>query len=171
MSDSELVDYFDEDGNILGVCTRKEADEKNYTYSNVIVFVFTSDDRVWIQKRSLKKLHYPGIWDVSACGALAHGEDPLRAAERELQEEMKLNCKLKLVEKFLNAFPSEDKKIIRKRMSYLFVGICDDVPEGNHEVEAVAAFTTDELLADVQANPDNFIPSFEIELRKALKAS
>jgi len=166
---NELVDYYNDAGDIIGFCSRDEADLKNLIYPNVIVFVFTTDKRVWIQKRSMSKSHYPGIWDTSACGALEHDENPLAAALRELKEEIGLNCPLTFVERFLNIFPSEDGSETRRRMSYIFIGICDDNPINNHEVEAVIALDIYELLAKVRANPNDYVPSFDIELEKALK--
>jgi isopentenyldiphosphate isomerase len=164
----ELVDYYNESGEVIGTCTRHEADENNYIYPNVIVFLFTHDSRVWIQKRSLTKRHFPGIWDTSACGALAHGEDPLIAAARELEEEMSVQSELTFVEKFLNTFPSEDGTKTYSRISYIFVGVSKDTPKGNHEVEAVAAFDIDQLLVEAAAKPGDFVPSFKLELDKAL---
>lgn len=168
--DEELVDYYDADGNVIGFCTRREADDKNYTYPNAIVFVFTTKQQVWVQRRSFNKRHYPGLWDPSACGALAHGEDPVLAAQRELQEEIGLACDLTFVEAFLNTFPSEDGTETRSRMSHLFIGTCDDTPEWNDEVDAVAAWGIDELLAELAKNPQDFVPSFDVEIEKAVAA-
>lgn len=165
----EYVDYYNEKGEVIGYCTRAEADLKNYIYPNSIVFVFTPDGRIWIQKRSLTKSHYPGMWDTSACGAIAHNEDPRVAAERELKEEMGIDCSLEFADKFLNTFRGEGDQLTRSRMSHIFIGISDQAPEGNHEVEAVAAFTISELLAEIKQNPQDFMPSFDIELDMALK--
>lgn len=171
MSDEdEFVDYYDESGVIIGYCARQEADDRNLIYPNVIVFVFTPDGRVWIQKRSLSKRHFPGLWDTSACGALAHEEDPAAAAARELQEEMGIKADMHFVEKFLNRFPSDDKQTTYARMSHIFIGISGETPTGNDEVEAVAAFEVDELLQEIQQHPENFVPSFDIEFEKAAAA-
>lgn len=167
--DQEMVDVYDDDGTVTGTLTRHEADEQNATYGNVIVFVFTTDDRVWLQKRSHLKRHFPGLWDVSACGALAHAEDPLDAAKRELQEEMGIECDLTFVEKFLNLIPSEDGTKTYKRLSHIFVGITEDTPVGNEEVESVIAFEIHDLLREAQLYPERFVPCFSLELEKALK--
>lgn len=166
----EYVDYYDESGNIAGFCTRSEADERNLTYPNVIVFIFTADKRVWIQKRSLSKQHYPGLWDTSACGGVAHTEEPELAAKRELLEEMGIESDLHFVEKFLNTFPSEEGSTTRSRMSYIFIGLSEVTPTGNDEVEAVAVFEVDELLQETKLHPEDFVPSFDIEFEKAVTA-
>jgi isopentenyldiphosphate isomerase len=167
--DEELVDYYNQEGEIIGFCSRIEADTKNYIYPNAIIFIFTRDKKVWIQKRSLHKRHYAGLWDVSACGAIAHGEDPKTAAKRELEEEMQIKCELEFVEKFLNVFPGEADQVTRSRMSHLYIGITDQTPEGNDEVEAIAAFEADELKEEIRLRPEDFVPSFDIEFLKALK--
>jgi isopentenyldiphosphate isomerase len=166
--DKELVDYYDPEGNVIGFCSRTEADAKNYTYPNAIIFVFSPDGNAWIQKRSINKKHYPGLWDPTACGAIAHDEDPKLAAERELEEEMQLHCNLQFVEKFLNVFPGEGDQKTRSRMSYIYVGVSSETPKSNHEVEAIAEFDTSELLEKARSNPGDFVPSFEVEYMKAL---
>ena len=81
---------------------------------------------------------------------------------------MNIECDLILVEKFLNIFKGEGNQTERARMSYLYIGITDRTPTGNHEVEAVAEFDIDELLEELKNNPENFIPSFDIEIEKCL---
>ena len=69
----ELVDYYDQKGQVIGQCSREEAEEKNYTTPNAVIFVFTPDSKVIIQKLANSKKHYLGLWDVSACGWFASG--------------------------------------------------------------------------------------------------
>jgi 8-oxo-dGTP pyrophosphatase MutT (NUDIX family) len=162
----ELVDYYDQDGQVIGQCSREEAEDKNYTTPNAIIFVFTPDNKVIIQKRAQSKKHYPGLWDVSACGGLSSGEDALAAAERELFEEIGIRCKLHFVERFMNSFPDETGRLIRCRYSHLYVGVAEPDTVHNHEVESVAVFPIAELEARAKERPQDFIPSFALELQK-----
>ena len=41
-----------------------------------------------LQRRSLNKDSYPGLWDISCGGHLTTGDDSLAAAVRELSEEL-----------------------------------------------------------------------------------
>ena len=170
MDDSELVDFYNPAGEIIGNCSRSESEDKNYIIANAIIFVFDTGGKVILQKRAMSKKHYPGLWDPSACGAITHGEDPVIAAERELDEEISIRCELTLVEKFMNAFPSEDGSLVRTRFSHMFIGTSDDKPSPNHEVEEIATFELDTLYKMVRDKPEEFVPSFEIELDKAVEA-
>ncbi len=164
----ELVDYYDETGQLIGHCTRSQAEDNNYTTPNAIIFIFNTSGKVLLQKRADDKKHYPGLWDTSACGGLEHGEEPELAAERELFEEIGIKTDLMLVEKFINPFPSEDGKLIRTRLSHLFIGVSDQMPTHNHEVSEIRAFDPDKLLKLVADKPSDFVPSFELEISKAL---
>lgn len=170
MSSGEILDVVDDEGNIVNTISREEAERDNHTIENVIVFVFNSLGKVWIQKRPMSKKHYPGLWDVSACGAIVSGEDKMAAAQREQLEEMGFASELRFVETFLNVFPDEEGTAMRKRLSHLFIGISDQVPEANDEVDEFLALLHEELRQLVVNKPDEYIPSFLIELDKAVEA-
>jgi isopentenyldiphosphate isomerase len=53
-----------------------------------MIVVFSSDGRMLIQKRKENKVGWPGMWDISAGGAVTSGEDSALGAERELFEEI-----------------------------------------------------------------------------------
>ena len=164
----ELVDIISDDGAIVGTMSRDEAEYTNQPIQNVCVFVFNSLEKVWIQKRPMKKKHFPGLWDVSACGAVESGEDIAIAAQREQEEEMGFRAELSLVESFINEFPGQDNQTWR-RLSHLFVGESDEIPQSNDEVDEFAAWPFVELRQKIALEPEKFIPSFLVELDKAVK--
>lgn len=55
--------------------------------ATVLVFLCNQKREYLIQKRSMKKAHLPGIWDVTA-GVVISGEESHDAAIREVQEEI-----------------------------------------------------------------------------------
>lgn len=169
MNTDELVDIYDESGKVTGFRTRSEAEDENLTTPNVIIFVFNSAGQIWLQQRSDTKKHYPGLWDPSACGGITHDEEPLLAAERELEEEMGLRPTLTLVETFISTFPDETGTLTRTRYSYLYVCTTDEKPTGSSsEVKHVRSFDPDELMAMVANQPELFVPCMDVELSKAL---
>jgi len=170
MSDDEKLEIVDEQGNPLGIVTREEAERKNHITQNVLVFVFTQEGKIWAQKRPLSKKHYPGLWDISACGGIVFGEMPNLSALRETQEEMGITCELHFVDKFLNQFKGEDGSK-RQRFSHLFVGITDQEPIVSPEVDEFKCLTYDELKEKIKSHPEHFVPSFLLELEKAYTAS
>jgi isopentenyl-diphosphate delta-isomerase len=170
MSDTEILNVMDEQGNVVHTVTREEAERDNHITPNAIIFIFTPKGEVWVQKRAKTKKHYPGIWDVSACGAILHNEKPEQSALREMDEEMGVACDLYFVEAFLNEFLGEDGSV-RRRFSHLYIGVSDKIPQVNEEVEEFVAVPADELVQKIQQHPDEYVPSFLMELEKACAAA
>lgn len=54
------------------------------------VWIVTPDGRLLLQRRSLRKENYPGLWDVSAAGHVSAGERAIDCAVRETFEELGL---------------------------------------------------------------------------------
>ena len=170
MSTTEILNVIDEQGNVLRTISREEAERDNHLTPNALIFVFTPKGEVWIQKRARTKKHFSGLWDISACGGILHGEKPEASAQREMAEEMGFTCELHFVEAFLNEFPGDDGSTLR-RLSHLFVGISDKIPSVNEEVEEFLAVPAEKLVQNIKNNPKDYIPSFLMELGKALAAS
>ena len=163
----EMIDVVDENGVVIDTMSREKTEELNHLIQNVIVFVFNSKGEVWIQKRPMHKKHFPGLWDVSACGAVASGEKPEEAAKRETLEEMGLKPELTFVERFLNVFPGHDNKEFR-RLSHIFIGVSDEKPQENDEVDEFKKVLHQELEKQIKSHQDQFIPSFLVELEKVI---
>lgn len=87
----ELVDVIRPDGTPTGIRKPKsEVHRDGDWHRSVHVWLFTPERRVLLQKRSLRKENNPGLWDVSAAGHISAGEDWVRAAIREVEEELGL---------------------------------------------------------------------------------
>lgn len=54
----------------------------------VHVLIFNSEGKLLIQKRSMKKDRWPGLWDISVSGDVISGETSRDAAIREAREEL-----------------------------------------------------------------------------------
>lgn len=167
MSKHEIIDVLNEDGEVIDTISREQAEQDNHITENVLVFVFNSLGRVWVQLRPKSKNHYPGKWDISACGGVLSNETNDEAAHRETIEEMGIEVDLHHVESFLNVFPGDNGEE-RKRLSHLYIGISDEQPKTNEEVDEFKDWEPDELRADVIARPNAYIPSFVVELDKAI---
>ncbi len=96
----ELLDVYDKNGNKTGEVIERYCHEKNGAfYLCTHAYIITPENKFIIQKRSLKKKYFPGIWDVT-CGAVSSGENSLEAARREVFEELGLDvtgCEYTLV--------------------------------------------------------------------------
>ncbi|MEE9525659.1 MAG: NUDIX domain-containing protein [Candidatus Woesearchaeota archaeon] len=84
----EYQDLIDENDNVIGKATRKEIVEKALLHRGVIVFVFNSEEKLYMQKRSENKALFPGLWGIGAGGGVSLGENYEEAAKRELKEEL-----------------------------------------------------------------------------------
>ena len=85
----ELVDLYDENRIPLGKTAERYAHKQRGEYRVVVhVCIFDRQGRLLTQQRSMEKRMCPGMWDVSAAGAVAAGETPRQSAEREAREEL-----------------------------------------------------------------------------------
>ena len=60
-------------------------------HRSVHILVFNSTGSLFLQKRAMTKDESPGLWDSSAAGHVESGEDYIRCAKRELDEELSLS--------------------------------------------------------------------------------
>ncbi len=77
----------------LGVLPLVEAHKQSLMHRSVMVLIYDSCNRVYLQRRSRSKKIYPGFWDLSATGHVKAGEAREDAALRELREELGLVAK------------------------------------------------------------------------------
>lgn len=88
---AEYIDVCDYNGNKRGFYVeRGRHHHKDWWYLCIHAYIYTPDGMFLIQRRSLEKQYFPGIWDIT-CGAADHGESSLEAAIREVREELGLD--------------------------------------------------------------------------------
>jgi len=92
----ELIDILTPDGKPTGkTALKSEAHKNGWFHATVHIWLFTSDEKILLQKRALNKKVFPGIWDISVAGHIGAGEEIIASAKREIFEEigLKLNKK------------------------------------------------------------------------------
>jgi 8-oxo-dGTP pyrophosphatase MutT (NUDIX family) len=149
--------------------SREEAERQNHTTENALIFIFALNGHVWIPRRSQDKNFHPGKLDITTAGGVMSGERHSVTARRELQEEAGLDIPdLRHVETFLNVFTGDHGETM-SRVSNLYIGFSDDTPQPvDGEVEEFLLCEPVALRAHVMANEGDYVPSFLIELDKAL---
>src|SRR4051794_24381052 len=90
----EIFDIVDDRDQVIGQCPRREVHRVGHKHRAIHVLVFNSRGEVFLQKRSMSKDTYPGVWDSSSSGHLDTGEDYDACSLRELREEIGLVTKL-----------------------------------------------------------------------------
>jgi isopentenyl-diphosphate delta-isomerase len=87
----ELLDILTPDGKLTGkTALKSEAHKNGWFHATVHIWLFTSDEKILLQKRALTKKVFPGIWDISVAGHVGAGEAILEGAKREVFEEIGL---------------------------------------------------------------------------------
>ena len=85
----ELLEVVDREGKIVNILPRTHIHGNPSLIHRVVhVLIFNTEGKLLLQKRSLNKDVAPGKWDTSVGGHINLGEDPLRAAKREMEEEL-----------------------------------------------------------------------------------
>lgn len=87
----EFWDVYDKDRQKTGRTVRRGVDplEAGEYHLAVEVAIRSQDGKLLLQRRSLEKEDWPGIWDLAAAGGSAlAGETGREAARRELYEEL-----------------------------------------------------------------------------------
>lgn len=89
----EMIEVVDSAGNVIRLARRSEVHGNPSLMHRVVhVLVFSSDGRLYLQKRSMRKDVAPGLWDTSVGGHVDPGEALPEAALREMKEELGVEC-------------------------------------------------------------------------------
>ncbi|NDV27943.1 NUDIX domain-containing protein [Desulfovibrio sp. JC010] len=76
-----------------------EVHRQSLRHRSVIILVYDSEGKLFLQKRSPQKKLYAGRWDISAGGHVQTGESSEKAALRELETDLGIrSSNLKLIE-------------------------------------------------------------------------
>lgn len=86
----EYLDIYDYEGNPKGITVPRGYHGKDDWFLCIHAYIMTHDKQFLIQRRSLEKEYFPGIWDITT-GAVLSGEEPIHAAVREVKEELGLD--------------------------------------------------------------------------------
>ena len=101
MEASELFVLVDEHDRVLGSVSPQRCLREGLRHQAVAVLLFNAGGELYIQLRSQRMQWYPNVWTASATGHVRYGETYKQAALRELQEELGIRCKLRMLGKLL----------------------------------------------------------------------
>jgi 16S rRNA (adenine1518-N6/adenine1519-N6)-dimethyltransferase len=87
-SPDEVFDVVDERDVVVGREFRREIHRRGLLHRAIHIFWLRSDGQLCLQRRSYAKDNCPGLLSSSCAGHVDSGEDYLRAAVRELHEEL-----------------------------------------------------------------------------------
>ena len=84
----EKVDLLDDNGNIIGVQSKKEAHKTGAWHKSIHVYLVNNRKEILLQLRTANKDIFPSVWDISVGGHVDAGEKTSVTASRELEEEL-----------------------------------------------------------------------------------
>ncbi len=157
---TEMFDVVDENDNVIGKATREECHTKGLLHRGVYIFIFNSKGELLLQKRSMNKDLYKGLWDGSASGHVEAGNGYEEAARQELKEELGIEIELKFLFKYNAGFGNDIE------IDSFFIGFHDGPFNHNEkEIDDIKFLSIEELKKLIKENQNQFSPG----LLEALK--
>ena len=132
----------------------------------VSILIFTTDNKLLLQKRSKHKPLWPLYWSNTCCTHPQVSETNLKAASRRLKQEMGISTKLK----YQYTFEYQAKynhKLSEHEIDAVFFGFTNQKPKLNQK-EAVnfKYLSIKEIVKDLKAKPDQYTPWFKLIMKK-----
>ena len=162
----ELLDVVDVHDRVVEVATRADIHARRLRHRAVHILVVRPQGDIYVQRRALHKDCAPGLWDSSAAGHVAHGEDYDSAAPRELSEELGLvDVPLEPLCR-LAANTDTGFEFVR---AYACVTSREPVPD-TWEIAEGAWRSPHELEALIKRRPQHFTDSFKLIFSQYLQS-
>lgn len=164
---SEIFDVVDEEDRIIGQASRKLVHEKGLIHRSVHILVLNSQNKLFLQRRSLQKDENPDLWDSSASGHVDSGENYDESASRELWEELGIKTKVN----FWIKLPASEETLWEHVSVYKCVSdeemtlAPDEISEGKFwdvdELKYLIEYDSEKFTSTLKIIFDRFIRSME----------
>ena len=96
----EIMDYVNENDEVMGQASKDDVYARGLTHRIVHVWIWNSEGKMLLHRRSANCSFCPLHWSMSAAGHVDAGESYEVAAARELQEELGVHLLLTYLQKF-----------------------------------------------------------------------
>ena len=158
---NELFPIVDEEGNVIGCMTRREAHDGTKKLHPVVhLHLFNSNGELYLQKRPDWKDIQPGKWDTAMGGHVDYGEDIKHSLMREAREELGI---VEFEPIFITKYVFESRR--ERELVYVYKTVYDgDVCPNEEELTGGKFFTRSEIMDNI--GKGFFTPNFEEEYLK-----
>ncbi len=168
--DDEMLILVDNEDNVIGYADKLSCHQGDGILHRAFsIFIFNSDKKLLLQKRSEQKQLWPLIWANSCCSHPRKGEDLSIATRRRLKEELGLAAPLRHL--FTFKYHAKYKDVgSEKEMCAVFIGCTDQSVHVNpNEIADTKWVSIDELTEAIAANPENFSPWLKLEWARLMR--
>jgi len=144
----ELIDIFDENNQHVGTAMKHKAHKEGLWHRTAHIWIYNKKGDILLQLRSKTKDSHPNLWDISAAGHIAAGEDMHTGALRETQEELGLNIKqldLWRIQQNHTQLPHMDNREFQYIYLLEWNGKIEDLDLQEEEVSGIKFISTSEL--------------------------
>ncbi|HEV7622386.1 MAG TPA: isopentenyl-diphosphate Delta-isomerase [Flavisolibacter sp.] len=150
----------------IGYMEKMKAHEEGLLHRAFSVFIFNSEGKMLLQKRSAKKYHGGGLWTNACCSHPKPDENVKAAAEKRLFEEMGFTTTLKKVFEF-TYLANVENGLIEHEYDHVFSGIYEgEINPDRMEVEDYCYKDMDTISLEVSSRPEDFTSWFKIAFPK-----
>ncbi|WP_339662657.1 NUDIX domain-containing protein [uncultured Polaribacter sp.] len=149
----ELIDILTPEGKFTGkTALKSEAHKHGWFHATVHIWLFTSDEKILLQKRAMSKKVFPGLWDISVAGHIAAGEEILASAKREIFEEIGLEI--------------QDKDLLKIGTRIHQVSHANGIQDNEHHHVFIAELKVPLSALTIQEEEVDEIQLFDLEILK-----
>lgn len=154
---AEILDYVDENDNVLGQEEKGKVKERKLNYRIVHIWIFDAEGKLLICQRPSNRKDYAGLWTSTAGGHVQAGESYEKAIRREAFEELGVHLQLK------RAFKMD---YLHPRGNHVFIDLWTaQLPKeklhfDTEEIVASQFVSIPDLRKEMQQHPEKFNPQF-----------
>lgn len=154
----------------LGFMQKMAAHTNNCMHRAFSVFLHDGNGKMLIQKRAACKYHSPSLW-TNACCSHPLTSHVVAEAEVRLNEELGISG-IPLKELFSFQYEADvGNGLIENEYDHVLTGICTEQPELDpSEAEDQKFIDFDELLADVDRNPECYTVWFRLIVERVIQS-
>mgnify|MGYP001146142852 CR=1 FL=1 len=167
-SPDELILGYHDDGTPIKLLTRREIHEKGILHHTVHLWIINPHNELLLQKRSLSKDTFPGLWDISAAGHIEGHDSAIDSVIREAHEELGLPLNrenITLIGTVNNLTRHPNSKIIDQEQSFVYLTICSWPIEKfcfeQKEIDSLRFLRWDKFQREIECKKPQFVPHQE----------
>jgi len=143
LSADEIIDIVDEEDRVVGQARRADAYARGLRHRCAFILVRDAEDRIFVHRRTARKLVFPSMYDMFVGGVLGAGESYDEAALREAEEELGVSGLPQPERRFTFSFESDSGSW----WSAVYEVRCDLPVDPQAEEVAWHAFLTEDEVA------------------------